>query len=110
MDVLLIIPGALIVVGALVVARVLFVPGGVTIDDLLTAQGPRLAAWRAGGGAGALAVRAADPARSPPSGSAGSRSRGPSDARKASDGVIERGAASSSAEWNWRALRVHTAA
>ena len=30
----LILPGALIVIGALVVARVLFIPGGVTIDDL----------------------------------------------------------------------------
>ena len=35
MDVLLLIPGTLIVVGALVVARVLFIPGGVTIDDLI---------------------------------------------------------------------------
>jgi hypothetical protein len=35
MDVLLLIPGTLSVIGALVVARVLLVPGGVTIDDLL---------------------------------------------------------------------------
>ena len=35
MDALLLIPGTLVVIGAMAVARVLFVPGGVTMEDLL---------------------------------------------------------------------------
>ncbi len=82
MDASLILPGALFVLGSLVVARLLLRPGGVTMDDLLMrpdlawphgVQEEEPVPWR---------FERLDPARSPPSGSAGSRSRGPSDARR----------------------------
>ena len=77
MDASLLLPGALIVIGSLVVARLLLRPGGVTMDDLL--MRPDLA-WPRGVQEEEpvpLAVRAAHPARSPPSRAAGRRSAQP---------------------------------
>ena len=103
MDASLILPGALIVLGSLVVARLLLRPGGVTIDDLL--MRPDLA-WPRG-------VQEEEPVpwrfeRLTPPGhrraarlAAGLAAR-PTHARLR-DGVIERGARRPSAEWNWRA-------